>query len=130
MPALSPLKQTSSTALIWPSTPSSTTSWEEATSQGAETLQDAAPRPEEVARADEVDQGMESNIVSTLTSGILMPPTTIEWNEFAKTETHQLSERRKLSWNEMLRQTEFSLRQADAFRRTLRELERRNSPTP
>jgi len=73
---------------------------------------------------------MESNIVSTLTSGILMPPTTIEWNEFAKTETHQLSERRKLSWNEMLRQTEFSLRQADAFRRTLRELERRNSPTP
>lgn len=38
-------------------------------------------------------------------------------------ETYKLAESRRLSWQEMLKATESSLRQAEDYRRTLRELE-------
>lgn len=121
MTASNQSKQSGSVADIAAQGEPSTTSWDDVQADDSEV--DVAG-PTVADGSTPLQTGVDqSSGLSTVTSQAVVPdisaPAGLE-----TIETHELAERRSLSWAEMLRETELALRQAEDFRRTLRELDR------
>ena len=129
MPALNPLRQTSSSVSISTAESSETCSSVDI-SEPTDEAQAEGPSVDADPFAPVSDEALNSLMRGTVTSSASVPMMTPALTDLAGVETYRLAEGRRLAWEEMLRATELSLRQAEEFRQTLREIEIQRLSTP